>query len=250
MAMPVQYRIRCGCTTEPTLRRFAVAPFDGQIKNGYAKAGDLVSRGQLLATMDGQAIRWELASVVAELGQASKKREVELAARNVPGSMLSQLEAKRLAARKSLLEYRNSQIEIRSPIDGVVLSGSLERSEGAAVTLGDTVFEIGPLDENANRDRNTLRRDRPRKAWTPRCAFGSMDSRAVRSKRRSSESVRRSEMREARNVFVAEVIVPNLDGKLRAGMKGRVRIDADIHPLGWNIFHGPWEYVAARLTWW
>jgi hypothetical protein len=32
-------------------------------------------------------------------------------------------------------------------------------------------------------------------------------------------------------------------------MKGRARIDAGLRPLGWILFHKPWEYLTKRLHW-
>jgi multidrug resistance efflux pump len=37
-------------------------------------------------------------------------------------------------------------LDIKSPIDGVVISGDLKRAEGAPVAIGQTLYEIAPLD--------------------------------------------------------------------------------------------------------
>ena len=60
----------------------------------------------------------------------------------------------------------------------------------------------------------------------------------------------RSELREGKNVFVATVTLNNENDLLRPGMTGTIRIDGDKYPLAWNLFHGPWEYLVSRLTWW
>ena len=76
MFLPITYRVRCNCLAEPVSRRFAVAPFDGQIRLGHAEAGDFVKAGDLLAEMDGRTISWELAGVTAELKQSIRTREI------------------------------------------------------------------------------------------------------------------------------------------------------------------------------
>ncbi|NND99503.1 MAG: HlyD family efflux transporter periplasmic adaptor subunit [Pirellulaceae bacterium] len=249
MLMPVRYRVRCNCTTEPTVRRFAVAPFQGLIEKGFAKPGDAVSKGQLLARMDGKSIRWELASVLAEQQQAAKKREIELANRNVTASLLSQLESDRLIARTRLLQHQQQQVEIRSPIDGVILSGTLERAEAAAVDTGEVVYEIAPLDQM--RIEVTIPAQEITHVTVGQDARIWIDGMSGQSFVGRIERVNpRSELREGRNVFVATVTLPNDNDLLRPGMTGSVRIDGARHPLVWNILHRPWDYLASRLTWW
>jgi multidrug resistance efflux pump/nucleotide-binding universal stress UspA family protein len=247
--LPITYRVRCNCVTEPVSRRFAVAPFDGQIETGLVEAGDLVKSGQVLAEMDGRTINWELYGVLAERQQSLRTREIELSERNVSKTILAELEYDRLVSQEEILQHRRDHLKIKSPIDGVVLSGSLERAEAASVETGQVLFEIGPVkpmrievavpsDEIAQ-----VREGHPAKVW-----IEGQEDRPV-----EGEIVRihpRSETRDADNVFVAEIEFPNDDERLRPGMKGSVRIDCERRSLGWSLFHKPVNYVRSRLTWW
>jgi multidrug efflux pump subunit AcrA (membrane-fusion protein) len=58
----------------------------------------------------------------------------------------------------------------------------------------------------------------------------------------------RSTTRNAQNVFVAEVEVPNEDERLRPGMKGTVRIDCEKRSLGWAMFHKPMNWMRANFS--
>lgn len=113
MMLPVPYRVRTNCVVESTQRRFVVAPFDGVIAEGFVEPGDQVKQGELLARMDDQQIRYELASVIAEKQQAIKQREINLAERDVSSSLLSDLETQRLKAKQELLEHQQRQVEMR-----------------------------------------------------------------------------------------------------------------------------------------
>ena len=59
----------------------------------------------------------------------------------------------------------------------------------------------------------------------------------------------RSEVRDESNVFIAEVELSNLQGRLRPGMKGSADITAGRRMLGWILFHRPIEAALLRLGW-
>ena len=226
-----------------------MAPFEGVIKRGYVEPGDQVTKGQLLASMDGQSLRYELAGITAELNQAQKKREIELSSRNIPASLLADLEALRLAARKSQLEHQQNQIEIRSPFDGVILSGSLEHSEGASVEMGKILYEVAPLD--SLKIEVSIPADEIAYAKTGQRARVWIDG--LESESIVGQITRihpRSQLGDGKNVFIAEVTVENPHERLRPGMHGHARIDCSARPLAWNLFHKPWHFITSRLTWW
>jgi biotin carboxyl carrier protein len=249
MYVPVTYKVRCNCTVEPVLRRFAVAAFDGLVESGFVEPGDLVEKDQVLAEIDGRTIRWELLGVSSERKQSMRQREIELADRNIPKTLLAELENRRLTAAEEVLKYKQDHLKIRSPISGVVLSGSLERAEAASVTTGQVLFEIGPIDPVKIEiaipadDATQVKKGHPVTVWIE----GQED--------RPLESVierihPRSEIRDALNIFVAEIRFENPEETLRPGMKGVVRIDAEKRSLGWSLFHKPINYLRSRLTWW
>jgi len=234
MFLPITYRVRCNCVAEAVSRRFAVAPFDGQIISGHREIGDIVKAGDLLAEMDGRTIRWELSGVEAE-------REQSL--------FLAELEYDRLIAQQSVLKYQRDNLDITSPVDGVVLSGSLERAEAASVETGQVLFEIGPTKplkvEIAIPD-DEVSQTRPGnnvKIW-----IDGQESEPITGEITNIHP--RSETRNADNVFIAEVEFANEDERLRPGMKGSARIDGQKRALGWCLFHKPANWLRSRLTWW
>ena len=249
LMLPITYRVRCSCVTEPVSRRFAVAPFDGQIVTGIAESGDQVKEGEVLAEMDGRTIRWELSGVTAEREQSLRTREMELSERNVPKTILAELEYDRLISEEEILRHKRDHLEIKSPIDGIVLSGSLERAEAASIKTGQVLFEIGPIkpmrieiaipaDEIAQ-----VKAGLNTKIW-----IDGQEELPVEGQ--ISKIHPRSETRDAKNVFIAEIEFANDDERLRPGMKGSVRIDGEKRTLGWSLFHKPINWVRSRLTWW
>ena len=249
MLIPIRYRVRCNCVTEPMSRRFAVAPFDGTILNGFVEPGDVVKKGQVLAEMDGREVRLELSAKVAERQQALLQREIELTEGNVPKTFLSELENERLSSEADVLEYRQNHLSVRSSIDGIVLSGSLERSEAASVRKGEVLFEIGPTDKMRveiaipAEDISQVRSGNAVKIW--------IEGREETPLTAEIKSIHpRSEIRDAENVFIAKIEFENEDDQYRPGMKGTVRIDGERRSLGWSMFHKSFNFMRSRLTWW
>ncbi|WP_197442810.1 efflux RND transporter periplasmic adaptor subunit [Lignipirellula cremea] len=248
MLLPLPHRVHCDCQLEPVTRRFVAAPFEGALEESLVKPGDLVRQGQLLARLDGRELRWKRASVSADHSQATKKRDAAQASRNYADQQIASLEIERLELELQLLDHRTANLEIRSPLDGIVASGDLERAEGAPLTMGQSLFEIAPLEtmivEVAIPD------DQIASVIEGQPLDIRLDSYPGQSWRGETGRIHpRSEIRDDENVFIAETELDNSDGRLRPGMKGRARVQAGLQPLGWILFHKPWEYLVKKAAW-
>jgi len=49
-------------------------------------------------------------------------------------------------AKITILNQRLKNLDVRTPINGIVVSGDLENSVGVPLELGQTLFEIAPLE--------------------------------------------------------------------------------------------------------
>ncbi len=248
MFIPLPYRIACRCTTEPTMRRYCLAPYDGLLENTFVEPGDEVSAGDLLARMQGRELNWELAGIVADQQRVQKERDVHRANLQVAQALISELESEKLAARKKLLQQRLNNLELRSPIDGVVLSGSLDRRQNYPVAVGQVVYEIAPTNE-LRLELAVPAAERPH-ITEGMSVTARMDGTGGNSVQGTISRIHpRSEIRNEQNVFVAEVIISNPDGDLKPGMEGTVRITAGRKPLGWTIGHHAWERLVTTVWW-
>ncbi|MDZ4850315.1 MAG: efflux RND transporter periplasmic adaptor subunit [Pirellulaceae bacterium] len=243
-----QHTILCPSQIEPIACRFVAAPFEGTLEKSFVKPGDIVESGELLARMDGREIRWKRASVLADQNQAVKKRDAAQATRNYAEQQIAQLEIERLALEIQLLEHRTEYLEIVSPVAGIVASGDLARVEGAPLSIGQTLFEIAPLErmlaEIAIADDQISYAKVGQEAEIRIDAYpGQVWSATV------ARIQPRSEIRDDANVFIAEVELDNADERLRPGMKGRGRLVAGKRSYGWLFFHEPFEYLSKKLYW-
>jgi hypothetical protein len=248
LALPMPYRIHCRCEVQPVSKRFIVAPFEGVLEKSLVKNGDVVVQDQLLAQMDGRQLRIELAGLQAELVGARKKFDSELAAGNIAQSQIAKSEAERLKAKINLLIKRTESLEIRSPIDGVVVIGDLEKAQGASLRIGQALFEIAPLDQmyfEVAIPETEIKYAQPQMPVAMKLnAFPYQTWNAeIQLIHPSAEVI------DNQNVFVAQALIENEDGSLRPGMKGKAKIKSGWAPLGWSLFHRPWETVRYWTVW-
>lgn len=246
MAVPVPYSVTCDCELQPVTRRFVAAPFEGALERALVEVGDTVTEGQLLARMDGKEVRWEQAGNTADYERAAKERDAHLAAQEFGEAQLAKLQMERLRLTGQMLEHRGDHLEIRSPIDGIVVSGELKRVEGARLSMGQTLFEIAPLDQMIV------------EVEIPEAEFASISDHAsatIRLEAFPSHRLEgtlqricpRAELRRKQQIFVGEIPLPNSTGRLRPGMRGRVSLAAGQSTLSWRLFH---RALTKLQMWW
>jgi len=248
MMIPLPYKVACRSVIEPVERRFCVAPHDGLLESTLTEPGEVIQRGQLLARMDGREVRWELAGITADIERAGKKRDTYMANHATPDALLAELEMKRLDSRSKLLGYREGNLDITSPIEGIVLSGSLDRREHYPVTKGQVLYEIAPLDSlrvELGVPADDVTRVRP--GMEVDLTFDGLGGEVFEGL--LSKIRPRSEVRDEENVFIAEVVIDNANQRLRPGMMGRAKIVSERHTAGWILFHRPWEKAQTIWPW-
>ena len=234
--LPFPYRVRCDAELQPVVRRHIAAPFDGIFQQSMVKPGDVVAVGQTLVRLDPKELTWEIAAATADRDRAAKSRAANLATGKTAQAQIDALESKRLAERLKLLENRLAHLEVTTPIAGIIVSGNLERAEGAPVKIGQSLFEVAPLDRmivevlvpEAEIDRiSTGHEIQLYLDAVPNDGLSGLVSRVHP----------RAELRNGANVFIAEVELSNGAGLLRPGMKGTVDVRTERRPLAWIAAH-------------
>ena len=248
LCIPLPYRVACDCELRPVLRRFVAAPYAGILEKTLVRDGDVVAQGDVLARMDGRQLRMEIAAIEAEYAGAKKRSESARAQRDIANSQIANSEMKRLAAEKDLLAQRLANLEVRSPLDGIIVHGDLEKAEGAPLETGQTLFEVGPLQQmvaEIHIPEGEIQYVRPGMQVAIK-----LDAYPFESLSGTIERIHpRAEIVEDESVFVAEVNLANERGILRPGLNGSAKIRAHAYPLGWNLFHRSWETVRCWLIW-
>ena len=251
LATPFPLQVKTKCTVQPEKKRYIAAPYDGRLEEVFVEPGDVVNQGDVLARMDAQEIRWELGVVSADYNRARKQRDAAMApgARDESTAQIAKFEMERLELKRKLLQDREANLDIKSPTDGVVISGDPKKLEGARLTMGQTLAEVGPMEENIFEleiDDADIRH----------VAIGDpvrikLDSMPTKTLYGTLDLIHpQAEQRGDRNVFIGDVKVEASDRQqLRPGMKGTAKITGPTHALGWNLFHKAWEQLLFRFGW-
>lgn len=246
LLIPVPYRIGAPAQLAPVESRQIAAPFGGILQDARVKPGDTVTRGQLLALLDGKEIGWRLAEAIAKRDVAGKRRDQALAIGDVEATQLAQHEFEALDAESRLLDYQQNNLKIVSPLDGLILSGNLEQSQGVPVETGQKLFEIASLErlrlEIAVSDEDVHWVQPGQKV---RFRLESQPGHEFEGELEEVYPV--SEMLDGENVFVCLTTVQNDADSLRPGMQGRASVVGPRKSLGWILFHKPWNFIRLRL---
>ena len=144
----VQYRVEAPVTMQATERRFVSAPFEGIIATVTEgmEEGSEVTAGQLLATLDTSELELERLNAIARRSEAEKQAESSLAERDTSAFKQAEQQMAQAQTQIDLYDHLISKAQIRSPIDGRILSGDLAERVGSSVTLGDALYEIAPVE--------------------------------------------------------------------------------------------------------
>ncbi|MCC9643184.1 HlyD family efflux transporter periplasmic adaptor subunit [Rhodopirellula sp. JC740] len=246
MFLPAPHNIRTTVELQPVKRRFLSVPFDGPLQACLVRPGDMVEQGELLAKINPRELEFALAGLKAEANQADQERRGSMATHEFGKSRIAALEADRLKTQTDLLNYQKENLEIRSPIDGIILSGDWKQSEGAPLTRGETLFEIAPTGsmkvEIAISEEDIAH---VAVGMLAQIHTHAMPERVMHGEIKRIQPT--ATIRESENVFLAEVEMDDQEGLLRPGMKGRAIIYGDQRPIGWIVFHRPWNQLLRWL---
>jgi multidrug efflux pump subunit AcrA (membrane-fusion protein) len=248
LLIPLTYRVNCECELQPVFRRFVAAPHDGILEKTLVKSGDTIAVDQVIALLDGRKLRIELSGIRANYDGAKKRRESALALGNIAESQIASSEMNRFQSKIEILEQQLTQLEVRSPIHGLVLNGDLEKAEGAPLEMGQTLFEIAPLTEMVAEISIPESEIQYVKSGMP--VTFKLNAFPLETWSGKIEHIHPcTEIVDTQSVFVARVRLPNAHNQFRPGMQGSAKIKTKKATLGWNLFHQGWESLRYWTIW-
>jgi len=140
------YRLAADTTLEGSVRRAVVAPFDGYIDQAPARAGDLVAENGLLCTLDDRDLRLERLSRFSQKSQLQRQHQSAIAKYDRAQANIIEAQLDQATAELELIEAKLQRTRLQAPFAGLLVSGDLSQRLGGAVTKGEVLFEVTPLD--------------------------------------------------------------------------------------------------------
>jgi hypothetical protein len=143
------YRVGAPMALQARERRVVSMPYDGVIARlgEGAEAGRPVTQGQLLLELDTRDML--LASLEADnqLTQYDKQADEHLRKGELSEHVQARARAEQARARRDMLNGQIARSRITAPIAGTITAGDLRDKIGAAVKLGDRLFELADLSD-------------------------------------------------------------------------------------------------------
>jgi multidrug efflux pump subunit AcrA (membrane-fusion protein)/GAF domain-containing protein len=141
------YRAGGSFVLESTDRKVVPAPFDGYIEAVYVEPGAKVIAGQtVLAKLETYELKSQLARSQAELVTAEKEMAARMTEGKTAEAQIASAKAGQAKADMALWDRRIADAEIKSPINGTVVSPDISRRVRDHVQIGDAMFEVAPIE--------------------------------------------------------------------------------------------------------
>jgi RND family efflux transporter MFP subunit len=230
------YRVTAKTVLEGEVQRAITVPFDGYVEEALVRAGDVVRAGQPMARLNDKDLTLERLKWASLKEQHQLEYYKALAGRDHAAAKVYSEQANQAAAELRLLEQQLERARIAAPFDGVVVSGDLSQSLGAPVARGDVLFEVAPLHSYRvmldvdERDIGALAVGQP-----GTLVLNALPDQDLPFTVEKITPV--SIAREGINYFRVEASLQEPSERLRPGMEGYGKVEADRRHLLWIWTH-------------
>ena len=142
----VDHAVTSPVVIEAEQRRTLAAPFAGYLAAQYARAGEQVAAGDLLAALDDQDLQLERLRWATARSQRQTEYDRALSARDRAEAAIIQAQIEQADAQLRLIDEQLARTRILAPFDGILVEGDLSQRVGGAVERGETLMVIAPPD--------------------------------------------------------------------------------------------------------
>lgn len=144
---PGNHIVSAPAVIEGAQAQIIAAPIAGFVKSSEVRAGDKVSKDQVIATLDDRSLQLEIKKWQGEENKVKKAYQEALAKKARTELSILRAKSEQIEAEYALARERLERTELKAPFDGYITSGDLSQSLGAPVEVGDVLFEVAPAEE-------------------------------------------------------------------------------------------------------
>lgn len=141
------YRVSAKAVIEGSIQRAISAPVAGYLSETGIRAGDVVSEGQVIATLDMTDLRLERLKWTSQRSKQQREYSEAMARKERSRARILAAQIQQADSQLALIQLQLDRMRITAPFEGIIVSGDLSQALGAPVERGDVLFEIAPLDD-------------------------------------------------------------------------------------------------------
>ena len=244
------FRIHADAVLEGRIQRIVSAPMDGFIKSAKVRAGDQVSSGEIMATMEDTDLKLEKIRLAGEKQKLQREYREAMANRELVDVNILKTQLAQIHAKIKLKQEQLQRTFIHTPFDGVVIEGDLSQSLGAPVDRGESLFKIAPLDGY----RIILKVNERSISYIRHGLHGtlvlsSLPGRTFPLRIEKITEVARAD--DGSNIFRIEAALSEKPELLRPGMEGIGKVEIGQRKLLWIWTHELVDWVKLWVwSWW
>jgi GAF domain-containing protein len=249
--VPLPLRLKGTAVVGPQHIVTIAASVEGNVGKVLAREGQHVTAGQVLGGMDDWAWKAELASAQSKYQSAVLAMEGDLAQRS-PKAGQDRAQADYLQAELNHAQLRLSNAELKSPIDGIVITPDLQNAAGEHLDAGASFAQVLDLSRavvNVAIDESDVPLVHP--GQTVAIKFDSFPTRTWRG--RVEIVSPQAEPGDGQRFFYARIPLDNQSAVLRGGMEGRAKIFDGYHSAGYVLLRRPalwlWQTIWNWIGW-
>ena len=235
------YSFTVPCMVRATSHRTVSCPRDGILQELYVRPGDVVGKGQILATLDALSDIMERNRLQSETAALQAQADQALAEGDAGQErvLLAQQESQK--AQLVAIEHSIKRAEIRAPVAGVILDGDLREKLGSRMSRGEALFEL------TRRERTVVVLKIPENLMIDaRKRVEMVFSPSARPETEFTLTDLKidptSSVIDGKNVFLAEAKTATALSELAVGMEGVAHIATG--------YRGAWWVLTHRMTDW
>jgi RND family efflux transporter MFP subunit len=249
LIFPLPLRVVGDASVSPAQSVLIQPEVEGVVQRVNVREGEMVAAGTVLATLSDWQYRSQLAAAQARYETAVSQMNRALNNDDGGEAGIQRIQADFWGSELARARERLDRTQLRSPINGVVVTPHIEDLAGRKLMPGDTFAEIvdtsRAIVDVAIDEDDVLLLHPGEKASVKLDGFPTRTFHGV-----VTVVSPRSQVQGSDRFFFARVAVPNSDGAIRDGMQGRGKVVTGWRPAGQVFFRRPAVWLWSKLWSW
>jgi putative peptide zinc metalloprotease protein len=257
---PLSSKVTTDLVLEPGKDARVRAVVGGRIQRVFVREGDEVKAGQMLGVLENPDVNADVQSLTQQLALSSSNLRNNQDRSDFTQAAQGVRDRSRLQQKLSVAQKKAQELEIRAPIDGIVITSNVDQEAGEYLSAGG---EFARVVDRSTMKARILVKDRELPDVQPgapakvkvlpfpyRTFSGHIDK--ILPAAATDHPVAQTEKlerlgQELANFVAVEMEIPNPDGSLREGMTGKAKISGPRHSLAWQAGQATWRWVRSQF---